>query len=324
MGSRMRKRMSNFAPSVKAIKKAKTIAISGHANPDGDSLGSLLALGLGLESLGKKVFMLCQDELPASYKLLPGADRLVKTLRNKVDLAIAVDCSMIDVIEKNVRVFEEAKKILEIDHHDFRKAFGDIHLINNDAAAVGELVYELLNRLGVKLTKNIAKNLLTSIIVETNLFRVGKIRPFTFRLCAELVDKGIDFMRFSNMVYGPRSKEAVMLSAICLARARFLKHGKVIWSVLRRKDFSRVRGKYYDSDAIANEMQAIKGVEVVVLFKQKERHMLRVSLRSRGRVNVGRIAQARGGGGHYDIAGFNAPNTSRAMNEVLGLIARAV
>lgn len=299
------------------ILKAKTIAISGHVNPDGDSIGSLLALGLGLQGIGKHVYMLCQDEVPENYRFLPGASRMMKTLDEKVDLAIAVDCGDINLLGKNIDVFRRAGSVLVIDHHEFRKHFGDEEFIDHKAAAVGEQVYKMLKELNIKITSDIGKDLFTSIIVETNLFKLSNVTPFTFKLCAELLETGIDYSWLVDKVYEQKTKEALKLLAACFSKLKFLKNGKVVWSVLRKWDFTRAGGKDYDADAIANEMRSIKGVKVVVLFREKDKKTLRVSLRSRGYINVGKVAQQYNGGGHFDIAGCYIPNTGRAMQEVL-------
>lgn len=306
-----------FKTLKEGIEKARTIAISGHANPDGDSIGSMLALGLALKAAGKKVYMLCQDEIPANYKSLPGIDQIVKGIRKRVDLAIAVDCSIIDLLDKNIPVFKKSKSVLEIDHHSYRKPFGDMQFIDREAAAVGELIFYILKRLNIKITRDIAENLLTSIIVETNLFKLANVRQYTFKVCSELLTDGLNFSQLAEMVYGPKTRETIMLLAMCFIRARFLKNGKIMWSIIRKKDLKKVSGKEYDTDAVANEMRSIKGVEIAVLFREKDKRTLRVSLRSEDNIDVGKVAWNYEGGGHSDIAGCFIPNTKRYMKKIL-------
>lgn len=313
----MNKRLRRLKDICGAIIKARTIAISGHANPDGDSIGSTLALGLGLRSLKKKVYMLCQDELPIGYRSLPGANRLLKTVGKRVDLAIAVDCSIMELLGKNISVFKKANSILEIDHHEFRRSFGGLQLIDHKAAAVGELVYILLRKMKIKISKNIAENLLTSIIVETNLFKLANVRWFTFGVCSDMLKTGVNYYKLVDKVYGPKTKEAMMLSAICLLRAKFLKKGRIIWSVLNNSDLVKIGAKGYDADAIVNEMSSMKGVEIAVLFREKNKKILRTSLRSKGDINIGRIAQDRNGGGHFDIAGCYIDNNRKSIKQLL-------
>ena len=308
----------------RVVLNARTIAVSGHVNPDGDSIGSILALGLAFESLGKKVHILCQDELPRNYRFLPGAERIVKTVKKKVDLAIAVDCSIMELLGKNISVFRKANSIFEIDHHEFRRPFGNLQLINHKAAAVGELVYIFLKKMKIKISKDIAENLLTSVIVETNLFKLANVRSFTFEVCRDLLKTGVDYYRLVDKVYGPKTKEAMMLSATCLLRAKFLKEGRIAWSTLTNADLVKVGAKDYDADAIANEMNSMKGVEVTVLFREKNKKILRASLRSKGDINVGKIAQECSGGGHFDVAGCYINNNKKSMEQLLSSVAASL
>lgn len=301
----------------KGILKARTVAISGHMNPDGDSIGSMLALGLALMGMGKKVYMLCQDEIPENYRSLPGADLITKKLIKGVDLAIAVDCSVIDLLGKNIPVFKAAKSILEIDHHTYRRAFGDMQLIDHKAAAVGEMVYFILRDLKIKITPGIAENILTSIIVETNLFKLANVRQYTFEVCAELLTDGVNFSRLAEKVYGPKTRQTMMLLAISVLKAKFLKNNRIMWAVIEKKDLKKVGAKDYEADSIANEMRSIKGVKIAVLFREKDPKTLRVSLRSEGDIDVGRIARNYEGGGHFDIAGCFIPNDKQYMKKIL-------
>jgi len=266
------------------------------------------------------VYMLCQNEIPSNYRSLPGAGRIVRTTNKRVDLAVAVDCSVVDLLGVNIPVFKKAKSILEIDHHEFRRPFGDMQLIDYKASAVGELIHLLMKKMNIKVTQNIAKNLLTSIIVETNLFKLSNVTPAVFRLCVEMLETGITFSRLVDKVYGPRTEEAMLLSALCLLRAKFLKEKRIIWSVITKKDLARVGGKDYDADAIANEMNSMKGVEIAVLFREKNRKVLRVSLRSKGDINIGKLAEEYSGGGHFDIAGCYIHNNKREISRILSSV----
>ncbi|UCD15085.1 MAG: DHH family phosphoesterase, partial [Candidatus Omnitrophota bacterium] len=183
------------------ILQVKDIAIFGHVHPDGDSIGSLVSLGLGLRKLGKHVFMVSADGVPKRYKKLPGAEKIVRKIEKKVDLAIAVDCSNREILGAGFDVFKKAADILEIDHHEFRRPFGSISFVDHKAVAVGEMVYQLLGELGVPITKNIAQNILTSIIVETNSFRLPNVRPFSFEVCNELLKTGVDFYKLVDTVF---------------------------------------------------------------------------------------------------------------------------
>lgn len=299
------------------ILQAGSIVIASHINPDGDSIGSLLALGLGLEQLGKAVTMVSYDGVPKRYRILPGSQKIVRKVRKIFDLAIAVDCGTKELLGKTFDIFKKASFILEIDHHQVRTPFGDACIIDPKAAAVGELVYLFLKKLKAPITHQIAQNILTSIIVETNSFRLPSVRPLTFGICSQLMKTGVDFSKLSEMIYWSKAKESAIISGFALSRSKFLQQGKVAWSIVKKDDLGRIKAKAEDVDSVANDMLAIKGVEVSVLFRQEERGLLRVSLRSKGRVDVARLAQNYGGGGHSDAAGCLIPDNKRAIEEIL-------
>lgn len=318
--------MRNHESLKNAINRAKTIAIAGHVNPDGDSIGSLLSLGLGLEGMGKKVLMVSPGGVPKKYKTLPGADRIMNVVPKleKVDLAVAVDCSSRDILGNAFEIFERARAILEIDHHDFRRPFGDMQLVDTKAAAVGEMIYLLLKELGARITTDIAQNLLTSIIVETDSFRLPNVRAFTFEVCTALIKKNVDFYNLVNTIFWSKTKESAILSGICMARCVFLKKDRIVWSIVRQKDFRAARGKDEDVDMVADEMRSLKGVDVAVLFREKSRRLLRVSLRSKKKINVASIAERYNGGGHFDVAGCSIDNNKRSVKKFLKEVERLI
>lgn len=314
----------DYAQAKKQILAANEIVIAGHVNPDGDSIGSLLSLGLGLRALGKKVHMVSPDGVPRRYGKLPGARRIKKSVNINPDLAIAVDASNEEILGSTFETFTRAKHILEIDHHEFRRPFGDIKVIDHEAGAVGELVYELLRLLKVDVTKDIALNLLTSVIVETNSFRLPGVRPFTFSVCAELLEKDIDFHRLVETVFWSKTRASVILSGVCFSRCKFMKKGRLVWSIIRESDFRAAHGKDEDVDAVADELRSMRDVRVVVLFREKDAGHLRVSLRSKGTINVASIAEEYKGGGHFDVAGCTIPNDEQAIGRFLKQAAELV
>ncbi|MFA6281002.1 MAG: DHH family phosphoesterase [Candidatus Omnitrophota bacterium] len=310
--------MNNLKRAAKSIQEAKTIAISSHINPDGDSIGSLLSLGLGLESIGKHVCMLSQDGVPKKYRKLYGANRIKNTTDKKYDLAIAVDCGTKELLGKNFeKVFKQAKKTLEIDHHEFRIPFGDISLIDTKAAAVGELIFLLLGELKVNITKHVAESILTSLIVETDSFRLPKVRAFTFKVCEHLLDRGVDYYKLADMIFWSKNKKAAILSGICLSRCKFLSNGSLAWSIIRKNDFAKIKGEDEDVDTVADEIRSIQGVKIAVFFRENSHKTFRVSLRSKEKINIAKLAESYGGGGHFDVAGCKIPNNQKAVSELL-------
>lgn len=309
----------DLEPVIRRISCARDIIISSHVNPDGDSIGSLLGLGLGLESIGKRVYMLSPDGVPEKYRNLPGASRITRSVSGgkKADVAIAVDCSNKEILGKAFDAFQRAGAIVEIDHHDFRRPFGDDSFLDTKAAAVGEMIYVLLGGMGIGITKDIAQNLMASILVETNSFRLPNVRPATFEICADLVRSGVDFYDLAESIFWSRSRESIILSGICMARCKFLSGGRIVWSIIDKDDFEAVNGRDDDVDSVADEMRSIKGVRVAVLFRGRDGKHLRVSLRSKNRINVASIAEYYNGGGHYDVAGCSIANDDKTISSLL-------
>lgn len=299
------------------ILNSENVVISGHTNPDGDSIGAMLSLGLGLQSIGKQVFMVCPDPIPKKYRHLPGIDQVVKTTNHKFDLAIAVDCGSKEMIGPSFEIFKNAKTILEIDHHRSRTPFGDLSFVDPDASSAGELVYELLLDLEIPVTTEIAQNILTSIMVETNSFRLPGIRPHTFQLCAELLRAGVDFFQLAEAVYWVTSKETAVLSGICMSRCQFESDGQIAWSILYNRDFKKAGACDADADPITEKIRSIQGVKIAILIREKNSKFLRVSLRSKENINVASIAELFGGGGHISAAGCTIPNQKSAIKELL-------
>ena len=304
--------MNDIKKIIQKIKKSHFIVISCHVNPDGDCIGSMLALALGLSSIGKRVYMVSGDGVPLIYRKLPGADKVRKKIGKVPDMAIAVDCNAKEMVGRPFQAMRKAKYILEIDHHEYRKPFGNLFLIDTKAAAVGELVYRLLDYMKISITKDIAQNLLTSIIVETNSFRLPVVRAHTFTICAHLLTTGVDFSKLSELIYWSKTREAAILSGIGMSKLKFIKKGKIAWSMITKRDFSRVRGKVEDADSVANDILSINTVKIAILFREEDAGLLRVSIRSKDGINVASVAYKYGGGGHFDSAGCYITNKKEA------------
>lgn len=313
--------MKGIKQAVKVIKQAEKVAIAAHLNPDGDTIGSLLALGLGLRKAGKKVLLVSGDGVPKKYSTLPGAGRIRKRLTEKVDLAITVDCNAPEMVGPNL---EDLKKksgiVLAIDHHEIREPFEDIILIDEGAASVGEMIFILLGKLDIDIDRNIAMNILTSIIVETNSFRFPNVKASTFGICEKLVKTGVDFYNLVETVFWANKRTTVVLSSVFMARCKFQAKGRLAWTVARQRDFVKAGGKDEDVDALPDMIRAIKGVDIVIFFREKSAKKLRVSLRSKKDINIARLAREYGGGGHSDVAGCYIDNTPGAIK---GLISKA-
>jgi len=307
----------NIGIAVELIKKSKRIILACHMNPDGDAIGSMLAFGHGLKKIGKTVIMLCPDKVPYRYDTLPGARSIKQRYNRSAELAISIDCGSLSQLASLERVFEESKRIIEIDHHEYRTRFGDIQIIDRRVAAVGEIIRAILLELKIPVDKKIAECLLTSALVETSSFSRQEVNPATFEFCSQLMRLGIDFHRISERYYWQKKLSAAHLSGLCLARVKTKANKRLAWSILYRKDFEKFRGSQEDVDPVPDDMMLIEDVQVVLLFREIANNMLRVSLRSSNRLDIGHLATLYGGGGHHNLAGCRIHNNRRTIERFI-------
>lgn len=308
---------SSIKSSARLIRESRNIILACHLNPDGDAIGSMLGLGFALLKLKKNVTMLCSDKVPPRYLSLPGARKIKARYHKTADLAISVDCGSVNQLSRIEEVFNRSKKIIEIDHHEYRTRFGDIQLVDEKACSVAEIIFLLLKELGIKLDKKITECLLTSILVESLSFSRQDVNKTTFDICSQLMENGVDFRKVSDRYYWQRRLSAVRLTGLCLARVKMMAKNQLAWSMINRKDFSEYSGMQEDVDSVADDMMTVEGVKVAILFREIEGNTLRVSLRSRDNVDIGYLASIYGGGGHHDVAGCRIHNNNKTIEKFL-------
>lgn len=307
----------NILTAAKALHRAKKALIVAHVNPDGDTLGCLLALGLGLMQKGKKVSLLCQDTMPTRFQYLPGSELVKSQCLEKVDVAVAVDCGSPRQLGSIGKIFFKAPCTIQIDHHDFGDAFGKIQVLDPEASAVGEIVHDLLRALKSDITPAIATCLLTSIIVDTGAFRFSNVRAKTFEICARLIKTGVDVQHLIDESYWMKSRSMALLSARTLSQARFSEDGAVAWATANQRDIRRHGASLSDADSVADDLRSIEGVKIAVLFRETEHGNFRVSLRSKKNINVALVAKKFGGGGHHNSAGCSIRRSESEKKNIL-------
>ena len=289
--------------TVQAVRKAKKILVVAHISPDGDTIGCLLALGLSFLQMGKKVTLLSQDGVPTRFQFLPGSELVLSESNEKSDVAIAVDCGGIGRIGRIRPTFLKAKTKIQIDHHDFGEPFGDIQVVEEEASAVGEIIYDLVRALRVEMTPAIATCLLVSIIVDTGAFRFSNLRPKTFDILSKLLKTGVNLQNLIEESYWQRSRAEAKLSGYSLSKSEFSKDGRVAWCFVTQKEFKQFGANIPDVDNVADDLRSIEGVKIAALFRETPKKTFRVSLRSSHGINVALVAKRFGGGGHHNSAG---------------------
>lgn len=286
----------------RCFQETQRFAITVHISPEGDALGSALALSLGLRKLGKKTQVICHRGFPSRYVFLPHADEIRPRPSFPPQLLVLIDCADLERADIPQSFKKSRPKIAIIDHHPLREE-NPLAWIEPEAAATGEMVFALLNALKVPLDKDIATCLYTALITDTGVFHFRNTKPRTLRVAAKLLSLGIDPESLTDRVVESRSFHATRLLARTLQKAVFEPEFGLCWSVITCRDFARTETTDEDTENFINFLKAVEGTEIAVLFREVEPGSIKVSLRSKGRVNVAEIAGRFGGGGHRAAAG---------------------
>jgi phosphoesterase RecJ-like protein len=295
-----------------------------HENPDGDALGSLLAMTLALRQLGKDVQMFLSGSAPVAreYSFMR-LDGVLRELPADVEerVLVAVDCAKVDRIGPDPAPVERTKLVIDIDHHHDNSCFGDVNLIVADASSTGEVLRDVFAELGVEITPEIAEPLYIALVTDTGRFQYTNTTPKSLRLAAELVEAGADVHAVFQQVYESVEFAKLKLLARALDRARVLEGGRIVVSHLVRTDFAEVGAVEPYSEGIIDYLRAVEGAELAVLIREPPRDdgpVRRVSLRaSVDELDVSAIARLFDGGGHRQAAGFSS---EKSIDEITELI----
>ena len=298
---------------VAAIRGHERFLVTTHENPDGDALGSLLALHLALERIGKDsvMYLLGPAPLPGEYRFLPLGDlrrELPKDAAERV--LVAVDCANESRLGPDPAILHQAPFTIGIDHHHDNSRFGDVSLVVPDASSTGEVLRDVFAALGVELTPEIAEPLYAALVTDTGRFQYANTTPKALRLAAELVEAGADVHKVFQGVYETVQFAKLKLLARALDRAQVHEGGRLVISYLLRADFAEVGAAEPYSEGIIDYLRAVEGADMAALIREPPRGgtpARRVSLRaSVDEIDVSAIARKSGGGGHRQAAGFSS------------------
>jgi len=315
------RRKSLLQQAAMQIRTANNLLLACHMRPDADALGSLLALMLGLEHLGKKVEAVSPDGVPEVYRFLPHWQRLRTKAQAPPDLAIGMDADGSHRLGGAEADILGAPLVINLDHHTGSDPYGHIQVIDRTAAATGELVFELLLLLDVPITEDIANCLMAAILTDTGTFRFSNVTPETFRIASALVEAGAHPTPIHEAVYGKRSFAVTQLLGRLLTGIQRSEDGKVVWGCLTQPDFQALGLATSDTEGFVDQIRMVDGGEVALFFREERSGEIRVSLRSRGNVNVAKVSEQFGGGGHVPAAGCSlfAP-LAEAVERVLAAV----
>ncbi|MFL5413282.1 MAG: DHH family phosphoesterase [Myxococcales bacterium] len=315
----------NLPRAVAALQSARRVLLTMHRGPDGDALGSALALGAALREMGREVVVYNPDELPYNFRFLPGADGVRRELApdDAFDVTVATDAGARDRLGPHVPSRPRCGVLLNLDHHLTTEPFGDVNYVDPEAASVGILAYKIIRGLGHPLSRDAAVCIYASILADTGCFRYSSTDPVCLRVAAELLEHGVDPWEMTVRVYEQQPLARMKLLAEVLGTLQLDQSGKLATIIITRDMVART-GTHLDlTDGFINYARAVDGVEVAASFTEPEdgARVWYVSFRSRGNVDVSRIAQRFGGGGHHNAAGCSIEGDA---HEVRALIAREV
>lgn len=287
---------------VELIEKKNRFAITSHVRPDGDSLGSSLGLYWLLRALDKDVEVIMRDAAPYAYRQLPGAGAIRETpaVDRPYDSIFVIECSDID---RPGLIDLEKQFVVNIDHHSTTELFGTINWIDSTASAVGEMIYNLCKATGVRVTKEIAECVYTALLTDTGSFHYSNTTERTFKIASELIRTGVKPAKTAEAIFGSYQWPKIELLGQVLSTARRDETGHVAWMRQTLAMQEQTHASEEDADGFVNYPLAVGEVEATALFKECSPGVYRTSLRSKGEVNVAKIAEQFGGGGHRNAAG---------------------
>ena len=300
---------------VERLRTAESVALACHVGPDGDALGSMLALGLALRALGKQVVASWGGEpfeVPTSYGSLPGLDLLVPATRFPAapELLVTLDTGSADRLGSLADRVQTAGCCIVVDHHASNTCFGGLNLVDRDAAATAVLVAELVDRLGLPLTQELAAPLYTGLITDTGMFRYAATTPSVHHLAARLLATGIRHDLIARVIYDTAPFDYVRLLGAACGRSSLEVDAAgglgLVWTTVPAEDLVAAKLGLADVEGLIDVLRTAQEAEVAVVLKgDPVEGGWKVSLRSKGSIDVGALCTALGGGGHRVAAGFS-------------------
>ena len=299
-----------------AIQARQSFILTSHARPDGDAVGSQVALALALEAMGKSVRLVDHDPAPVPYRVFSGADRIevMDRLSGAADAVIVLECS--DLSRPEVEGLDRSF-VINIDHHPGNTMFGAVNWFDESAAACGEMVADLIDALGVAWTADMATHLYLAIATDTGGFRHGHITARTFEACRRIALTGVEPAALSRQIFDSYSVGRVKLTGRLLSAMELYHDQRVAVLYFDDALLAECEATVDDTEGLVNLPLGAREIVAVALFKRQSADTLRVSLRSKGDVDVRRVAQLWGGGGHHNASGCTVTGAYEEVKKAL-------
>ncbi|MCJ7773884.1 MAG: bifunctional oligoribonuclease/PAP phosphatase NrnA [Desulfobacterales bacterium] len=318
---------------IQHLQQCGSILIATHVNPDGDAIGSSLAMGLAREALGKRVTFYTESPIPAVYRFLPETDRMVDEIgaKDEFQTAIILDCGDIYRVGDVASTIQQIPTIINIDHHITNTKFGNYSLIDTSACATAEIVYRLIKKMKAPIDNIIAISIYTGIMTDTGSFRFSNTNRDSFAICEEMVSLGVNPYLVAQHVYGTYSLGRIKLLNRAIDSIEISENGKLSVMTITKEMFDETSTNPDDVDGLINYAKRIEDVKVAALIFEQNRNnggddnqkTYHVSLRSDETVDVGAIATFFGGGGHTNAAGFSIESTLAGIkSKILNLASK--
>jgi len=290
------------------VKRGKRFFLASHKDPDGDAIGSLLALGEALILSGKEVVLFNEGPVPDSMAFLVGSERIVDRFNpeseSEFDALFILDCGTLERLGGISSSICNIKPLINIDHHENNSQFGDVNLVDTHSSSVGEIIYRLIQVADLPMSKNIAENLFVAIQTDTGSFRYGNTTKEAFAIAGEMVGWGVSPWKISRRVMDEYSLKKLRLLELTLKTIEIFHAGKVGLITITQQMSSKAKADNFDSERFVDYPRFISGVEIGVLIKELGKDYYKFSLRSNDWVNVADLAYHFGGGGHPKAAAF--------------------
>lgn len=293
------------------LKEAKSICIVGHVLPDGDCIGSQLAMGIALKKIGKTVCCWNENEIPDKLEFLDPDEMMQKPKEGcSFDVVLALDCASYERLGTAGEKIKNRTHFLDIDHHESNTRYGDINWVVGNSASTGELIFQLMQYAGWEICPQIANCLFTAISTDTGSFQYQGTTPKTFEIAGKLLALGADLAGVCDEVYQSYPIARVKLLRQVLNNFKLTEENKIAYYWLRSKDFSRSGAEREDSEGLIDHIRAIEPVIVAVQFEEVSPNVNRVSMRSKNpHVDVSEVARLFNGGGHREASGATITGT---------------